>query len=283
MLGLVDPAEVWRERVDDVLTVELGLLARRGLEPHAHGFLGPGPYTPPDGRGAIDALAGVGLLGDGDAARWRARFAGADRPFPRVEPDDELRGRLHAYLGSLAEQAHADIDDAEARLTTVLRALRRAGLLDDDEVGWWRGLLPVHDELVRPAAPAALGLLLRSVPGPSWRRRGLRVLTIDLFERGVIVRMHVARNGRDEAGGLSPLHDETSEAAPLASWRHEVLLRDDVGTSYATRGRGESGGRAGHVDGPLSLHLERVYMPATPERAKMLILYADDARIPIRL
>jgi hypothetical protein len=71
MLGPVDPAEVWRERVEDVLTVELGLLAHRGLEPEASGFLGPGPHVPPDGRGAIDALTGIGLLGEDDAARWR--------------------------------------------------------------------------------------------------------------------------------------------------------------------------------------------------------------------
>jgi hypothetical protein len=277
----VDAAEVWHERVEDALTVELGLIARRALEPRASS--GPRP-----GVGGIAALEAIGLLGAAAAERWRERFADANLPFAPVELDDALRERLYAYLGALARDAAApagETDGSLQRLTVALQSFRRVGLLDDDELAWWLGLPRPRSgsgsERQLPS-PSRLGPFVRSVPGPPERRRGLRVISVDLFEQGVYARLHLARNGRDEDGGLTPLPDDDGAGGPLVSPRFELLLRDDLGTVYRGGGRG-GGGRSGHVDGPLSFHVERSFAPAVPHGARTLSLYADDLRIAVRL
>jgi hypothetical protein len=277
----VDPAEVWHERVEDALTVELGLIARRALEPYASS-------SPRTGVGGIAALEEIGLLEADAAVCWRDRFAAADRPFSRVELDDALRERLYAYLGGLtraASLADGDVDGSLQRLDVVLRVFRQVGLIDDDELGWWLGLpgiQPAAGWVPRLASPSGLGPFVRSVAGPPLRRRGLRVISVDLFEHGLYVRLHLGRNGRDEDGGLTALPDDDGEGGPLVSPRFELLLRDDLGTLYRGGGRG-GGGRSGHVDGPLSFHVERAFAPAVPPGARALSLYADDLRIPVRL
>jgi hypothetical protein len=288
---VVEPAELWHERVEDVLTVELGLLARRGISPRTQGVLGPSPEAPPTGLGAIEALAGIGLLDAPAAAYWRGRFADADREFPPIEPGPELRERLHRYLADLLRHANADRNehlDSSMRLRSVLGDLRRFGLLDDDEAGWWIGLLdarmgPEPDE---QHPEPRFERLLRSVPGSPFRRRGLRVLSADLFEDGVVVRMHLARNGRAEDGGVTPLPDEVEPSGRFVSRQYGLLMRDDVGTRYRPAGVGGGGGTlagSGYGDGPLSFHLERGFAPAVPEAARLLLVYADDIQCAVRL
>ncbi|MEO9175572.1 MAG: hypothetical protein ABI317_08660, partial [Gaiellales bacterium] len=118
----MDAAERWAERVDDALSVELGLLARRALAPCSSS-------SPLTGGGGIAALEGIGLLGPESAAGWRERFAVADHPFAPVELDDALRERLYGHLAGLARTA-------PQRLPEVLHAFRQVGLIDSDEEAW---------------------------------------------------------------------------------------------------------------------------------------------------
>jgi hypothetical protein len=95
-------AENWRERVDDVRWIELGVYARRTDATAGVRFLGPGPPTPPTGLETIDAFEAIGLLDASDAAVWRERFVATQPPSESARPaSDRPRRRVRHPLQPL--------------------------------------------------------------------------------------------------------------------------------------------------------------------------------------
>jgi hypothetical protein len=275
-------SEALRQWVDDVLWVELGWIARvtdgRGV---TFARTGTGPPRLPSRLDVVDAFEAVGLLDSADAEVWRARFVA---PAPPFEPSPELRARVSAYLDELVADAHAVRPDNDAwrRPQVVLNDLRAMGLIDDVDVHRWFSLLAPPDEHPggdRPREPddGLLDRFVRCVPGPPERRRGLRLLSVDLFEDGVAVHLHLARNGRDTDGFFRPLPDEIEPGAQFALRRGHILasLEDDLGTVY--RGLGGGGGGSGSInaDGPLVRHHGSAFAPAVPVAATRLNVRVD--------
>jgi len=270
----------WRQRADDALWVVYGGIAQRSDSPGTSGVLGPGPHIPH----TVDAFESIGLLDRGDAETWRARLQEE-----RAAIDgDGLRERLHGLLAGLVRAAIAAPDmQAEAwqRLTVVANDLRTLGVLDSDEVHWWMSL-PSSSSEAEPLGPirrATLDRLVRSIPGPPERRRGLRLLTVDLFEDGVCVRLHLARRGRDPDDELRPLPDEIEGAEPLAPRAVQVRLEDDLGTEYLVLGGGGAGGGSGHVDGPVVYEHTLTFTPGVPDGAARLTVRTQESSFEVAL
>jgi hypothetical protein len=269
----VSDAERWRERVEDVLWIELGSVARRNGSRAITMSRAPGPHEPPSSTGVADAFEAIGLLDAASAESWRARLVGPRRP--RVTTD-ELRSRVRAYLAELVRAALAAPsrdDDAWVRPQVVLNDLHAYGLLDQDERHWWFSLLaPGADESpgLPPVEQLLLTRLVRSIPGPPERRRGLRLLSVDLFEDGLCVHLHLARRGRDADDTMRPLPDELEPGLPLASRVLHARVEDDIGTEYLGLGGGGGGGGSGTTDGPYVGGQTQIFRTPVPPGATRL-------------
>jgi hypothetical protein len=279
-------AEAWRERVDDVLWVELGAAARRSTGASV-AFSGPRPHVPPTGFETIDAFEAIGLLDADDATAWREAFGAPD---DGVAVSDELRERLHAYLAELVRAAHDDPGDDVAwrRVLVILNELRSLGLLDDDDRNWWVPLLGLRPqeplaELARPPARARFERLVRGIAGPAERRRGLRLLSVDIFEDGVCAYFHLARAGRDPDGTMRPLPDELEPLEPMLIYPCIPRLEDDIGTHYrgGTGGGGGSGSRYG--DGPCVFTWRGMFDTAVPPHASRLTFRCRELAFEVSL
>jgi hypothetical protein len=253
--------EPLRQRVDDVLWVELGRIAD---ERSSH------PAATTD---AIDALEHIGLLEPADAEMWRGRFAEATTPPDPMELTAEVRERLHTYLTTVMAEESRDVGAA------VLSDMNEFRLLDPAEVSAWYKLLPpAEDRNVR------LVQLERTVIGPAGRRRGARIVTVDLFDHGVAVRMHWARPGRDDTDRFPPLPDELEPGARPVSPLDRLRLQDDVGTVYRVLGGGGSGGGGPlNWDAPATYVRVDVFAPHVPEAARQLVVRIGESTFEIAL
>jgi hypothetical protein len=275
--------EPLRQRVDDVLWAELGVVASRtGPRPTSTFGTTRSGAEPPTGYAAIDAFEGIGLLDPGLAAHWRGLFAAAAAAGPGARPEAELRARVHAYLAELIREgrdAHRRGDGFGAAPTAVLNDLRQLGLLDEEDVRWWFELLlsGVADE-AQPE-PTPLERLERRIPGPPERRRGSRVVAVDLFDHGVVVRVHQARAGRD----MDVLPDEQEPDARPCSMFEPILLEDDVGTIYRLLGGGAGGSGSRNSDGPGVSACIGAFAPRVPDAARHLVILVGEARFEVAL
>ena len=281
-------ADDFRERVEDALWVEYGTIARRADgSGSSTGFLGPGPHIPPTGLEAVAALEAIGLLDVVDASVWRERMLA---PRPPLEMTPELRERLHVLLGRLVREALAGDrgDDAWFRPQTILNDLRALGLLDDEELHWWFSLLSPTPadagDISGPREPLArLERFLRCVPGPAARRRGIRVLAVDIFEDGVCVHVHVARGGRAGDLGAAPLPDEVEPGASFARYEPGIELEDDLGTSYRGMSGGGGGGGSRYADGPIVQEHAQTFAGEVPAKATKLFVRLLDLTFTVGL
>jgi hypothetical protein len=248
--------EPLRQRVDDVLWVELGrMVDQRSSQPAAT-------------TDAIDALEQVGLLEPADAELWRTRFAEAATPPDPMELTAEVRARLHAYLTTVMAEESREVGVA------VLGDMDAFRLLDPAETSAWYELLPpAEDRNVR------LVTLERTIIGPAGRRRGARIATVDLFDHGVAVRMHWARPGRAET-----LSDEVEPDERPVSPFDRLRLQDDVGTVYGQLGGGGGGGGGTlNWDAPATYERVDVFAPRVPDAARQLVLRIGASTFEIAL
>jgi hypothetical protein len=241
----------------------------------------------------VRAFERTGVLSATDASCWRESFEEASRPLAPPVVGGELRRSIDEYLGGLVAAAHDPSDGSDAWLgaQAAWNDLHAAGLIDDDEVERWmlklRGEPSEGSERTTSRAVSREGLLLdrpiRSVVGPSLRRRGVRVIAVDLFEGGVGVRLDLARRGRDLDGGFRPLLDEVEPDAPLApGFVSRISISDDIGTDY--RSSGAHGHRTGPtVDAPLWQRWAAYATPAVPLDARRLFVGWRDISFEVAL
>lgn len=192
----------------------------------------------------LGTFAAVGLLDPDEASDWWRRFHDGAPP-PPLDPDPALRERAQRHLESLR-------DDPES-LSAALGTLMAIGVLgpaeataalgpngedpDDDQDDW-----PDIGE----------GDLRRVVLGPAEEAGGVRVIAVELYAGGLLVRW-------------------TGHRLP------ELAVSDDLGTAYAevdAEGDESGGGRMRGV---------ATFAPAVPGHAGRLAIDVDGGRLEVAL
>jgi hypothetical protein len=241
---------------------------------------GTEPDVPVRRVAVVRAFETAGVLSPTDASRWREWFEEASRPLAPQVVGDELRRSIDEYLGGLVAAAHEPSDGSDAWLgaQAAWNDLQAAGVIDDDEVDrWMRKLRGEPSEGPERTASRAMpreeflpDRPIRSVVGPPLRRRGVRLIAVDLFEGGVGVRLDLTRRGRDLDGAFRPLPDEVEPNEPLAlDSASRISISDDIGTDYRSSGAG--GHRvAPTIDAPLWQRWAAYATPAVPPDARRL-------------
>jgi hypothetical protein len=175
----------------------------------------------------------------------------------------ELERRVEEFIDARA-------GDERAGGFMAVGMLRELGLLTDDEHWEWnRRLVDARVELSLEASDAFRGdNLQRVVVGPPERRRGLRVLSVELYGDGALVRWQLVRAGPDYGGEL---HEPADEVEPVDSpLSPSFEVRDDLGTGYAVRGGGSKGQDTDSGDYVAFVTAELT--PAVPPDARLLRL-----------
>jgi hypothetical protein len=216
------------------------------VEPHVEDFL----IAQLNRRGAavVEALAAAALLDETERRAWDEALQTGALPETGAEPslsEAELERRVEEFIDARAR-------DEVAGGFMAVGMLRELGLLTDDEHWEWHRRLvdgPAGNggsdgewrvELSLEALDAFRGdNLQRVVVGPPERRQGLRVLAVELYGDGALVRWQLVRAGPDYGGELRELADEVEPVDSPLSPNFEV--RDDLGTGYAVRGGGSKG------------------------------------------
>ncbi|MFL5779836.1 MAG: hypothetical protein ACJ760_00835 [Thermoleophilaceae bacterium] len=209
----------------------LGIVTAGGFDPREH-F-----------AAQVGTLAAVGLLDPDEASAWWRRFDEGAGP-PRVEPDDELRGRAERYLESVR-------DDDEAA-SAALNAF--AGI----------GLLTMHDAVERLAVDdepwddeelpdIGAGDLRRVVLGPTEEAGGFRLLAAELYPGGIVVRW-------------------TAQNFP-----EPITVSDDAGTAYEEQDIG------GDRSDDHRLRGQATFTPAAPPTATRLAIEVPGGRLELAL
>jgi hypothetical protein len=264
-------AEGVRQRVDDLL------VARFGRSSDA-------PDEAPSA--VLDALSAGGLLSTEDRAAWERAFTAGALPDANAEA-------LVAET-SVATRAHALVEERAASdpegVFGVVETLRDVGAISDEEAhAWQRKVITrslgdgeregtwrtVNHDLAR-----FRGENLRTVVvGPEERKRGARVICVERYDDGVLVRWHFVRVEVDRSGAARRLRDEIEPVdRPLPP---DFRLTDDVGTAYSSAGGGSHGRETD--EGDYVAHGTAEFTPAVPPKARLLRLESRGAVFEVAL
>src|SRR3954453_7584823 len=219
---------VWNGRT------ELAVAASEGFEPRRH-F-----------EAQLGALEAIGLPPAREAEDWMRRFDNAAKPDEPLEVDEALRDRVDRYLESLPTPDPFD-DEPDGSLEITLRLLEQLTILSADDAMRWlqrkfRDELE-EDEDEDEDEPLRRSELWGVLLGPAEDVAGTRVVILELYEDGIVVRWTALENNE-------PALD----------------LADDIGTSYEFTGGEWRSGSGSRVRG------ESEFTPAAPERASRLRL-----------
>ena len=224
---------------------ELAVAASEGFEPRRH-F-----------EAQLEALEAIGLLSAREAEDWMRRFDDAAMPDEPLEVDQALRDRVDRYLESLPTPDQFD-DQPDRSLEITLQLFEQLTILSEhDAMGWLKRKFASEldedededeDEALRRAE--LRGVLL----GPAEEVAGMRVVDLELYDDGVVVRW-------------TALEDD--EPA--------LDLADDIGTSYEFMGGDWGSGSGSRVRG------EAEFTPAVPKRASRLRLNLDGRSFELEL
>jgi hypothetical protein len=130
-----------------------------------------------------------------------------------------------------------------------------------------------------------VGAVHQTVLGRPGRYCGVRVLAVELCERGVVVHVHRAMHAADERQEHEPLADELAAATPGWPLTPRLRLQDSAGTVYHGRLSGVHFGDVEIIDdgdGCESVD-EVTFTPAVPDDAARLWLGSEDGSIRIDL
>jgi hypothetical protein len=276
------------QRVEDFLLRELAGL-RRG---HTAVFGRGREWDPlvPAG-GALDALAAVGAVSDGEARLWRDRFRKWTEAPPKEATDEAVRDRAHAYvrhlLAALPPERTAGLKDS-TEFQDVLNALHHVGVFSEREMSWWFDRLdehlgpseaPTEDESERACR---LSELRSVVVGPPERRGGVRIVGFEVYDDAIVLRWHLVRLAPDAEGHVSRLPDEVEgEEAARRAREPFFTLHDDCGTAYRLHSAGA--GSAGSSFGPRVWSGNVIFTPTLPSAARRLWAVSDPFRFEVAL
>lgn len=190
----------------------------------------------------LGTFAAVGLLDPDEAPGWWERFH-ATAPTPRLEPDDALRERAGLHLDALRDAGNHDA------LNEALHTLVGIGALTTGEAVDWLGDDEAEDDDWEDVtAPDLLGVVL----GPPEEAGGFRVVAVELYPAGLVMRW-------------------AAREVP------ELALADDVGTDYEERD-GEA-----DVTGGRRFRGHTAFAPALPPDATLLAVDVPGGRVEIHL
>jgi hypothetical protein len=234
---------------------------------------------------AVAALREIGLIGAEDALPVA--------PAPQPPVDDDVRARAGAWA---REQIAAAPEPAEAgpwvrQLAGALEGLKAVGALDRAafrDLGQTLDRVPIqYGESVDPedAIDASDGPIA-VLRGPSVRRIGWRVMSVELHPALVLVHYDFARIGRAADGSWPLLPDEVDGPAAGAAWIDaeavDVALSDDVGTPYGRIGRdGIGGGGLAAGDGTVDFEGFATFAPGATAGATVLRVMVGELPIEV--
>ena len=223
----------------------------------------------------LQTWVAAGLVGEDEAAQWRARFRAASEDDARIlsgweEPAERLLANARRDLAAAAR-----LDEPVAQRAAALpMAINALGILD---AGRPMALLKEHYRgapppgppppdvaermrIVRERPPAHGAELRRVIVGPPERLDGLRITTVEVYDDMLTVRWHHISTDGSFPGG-----QKLGDVAAIA---------DDVGTRYYASGGGAS--RAGELGGEAAVILGAMNVaPAPPPSARELRLERD--------
>jgi hypothetical protein len=220
---------------------------------------------------AIEALK---LAEPAASDRWAA-FVPEHGVRKSSDPTDAaIVERAESRLRELGVQYFGD-PSARREFQMIVSVVRGLQLVEDEEIGRW------YSELIAPEKSAAadgefaglhvvpdpsLGRFVRLIAPPVQRYRGLRINTIEVFERAVAIRWHHIKPEPDYDGKRQWPSDESEALVSDLALDSELI--DDVGTEY-----GPSTGETSWTrweDGSIVGHGIEVRFPAPPPAAKRL-------------
>ncbi|MGI8624534.1 MAG: hypothetical protein ACR2NB_13880 [Solirubrobacteraceae bacterium] len=222
---------------------------------------------------ALQIFLELGLVSAAAAERLLARLELAlteGPPAPGQAPEEDVRAYVEERLRALG----AYEDDGGFQTGRALAwAASETGLLTP------RAAEKLIDSITRPlirrqsaeVEGPGPGAIVRVIIGPPERRRGVRLLAVEIREGAVILHLDAARLPRQPDGTWPALPDERlGPASPGWPRLPELTLSDDRGTRYR-----------GHVNAE-SWERRELY-PAPPPEATRLVLAGDDVAFTILL
>jgi hypothetical protein len=224
---------------------ELAVAVSEGFEPRRH-F-----------EAQLEALEAIGLLPAREAEDWMRRFDDAAMPDEPLEVDHALRDRVDRYLESLPTPDPFD-DQPDRSLEITLQLLEQLTILSEHDAMRWlqrkfRDELE-EDEDEDEDEPLRRRELRGVLLGPAEEVAGMRVVDLELYDDGVVVRWTALENNE-------PALD----------------LADDIGTSYEFTGGEWGSGSGSRVRG------ESEFTPAAPKRASRLRLNLEGRSFELEL
>ena len=228
-------------------------------------------------EGCFLAMERVGAITSQEAAHWRARLLeAATSPEPQPErPTAEVTTRATEHLDARFASIAATDLKSSMDLSSLISAYARTGILSAAEAGAWEERLRAKRGLPPRCSRREL---LRVVPGPARRVHGLRIACVELYDDGVALRWHSARDGHGGDEVARVWNDVSIEMAGY-DYPDPSKLSDDLGTRYV----GGGGPHTGIDSGSVVRFGTAVFAPAVPDAAASLHVPVRDAVIDIDL
>ena len=257
----------------------------RGQRHHAsRGHLAAGdPVSEAGNEGRLLAMEQVGAITADEAAHWRRRLHEASRwPEPaREPPPHDVAARAAGHLEGLLTPISSSAYEEATACFSAIAAFEQTGILTADQALAWRERLRAQLDM-RPERPPRCSRrnLLRVIAGPAERTHGLRVTSVELYDDGVALQWHRARewaDGPETPRVWSAVDIETAGADELGPH----ALTDDLDTRYVGSGGSDSFGING--GGWVVRFGTSVLTPAVPARARRLRVSLGDGDIDVDL
>jgi hypothetical protein len=248
----------------------------------ARGRAAPGdPVTEAGHEGRLLAMEHVGAITAEEAAHWRRRLHAAaswQEPARELVPDEVVARAVHHLEAILAPITASAREGAGAGFSAIA-AYEKTGIIPADEALAWRERLraKLDAEPERPPRCSKRNLL-RVIAGPAERTHGLRITSVELYDDGVVLRWHHAR---DWAHGpeTSRIWNHIDIGSGAAGYEPHALT-DDLGTRYI----GGGGPDLGISGAGSAVHFgSSGFTPAVPARARHLHVPLADGGTDIDL